>query len=394
MQNQEDNIEVMVSINVRTMKDSALKLKAFLEQHNIRTWVCVNMEAGVNYREEIVRAVKSCEIFIPLINDEWASSGECQDEYSLAKRLNLTSYEKEIAKPPQPRKPVILPIAFPNLVWDKYPHVELLAASTNFLVHDKASLLEGDTTQLFTNILYTVFPSLISFGINVHLLKEEMKNLGITLISENDSSTTKESKQQTPLSLIQQLQEHHHQQSLVMTALNNQMFNLLKDQKMEQPLHPDSELYSIKLLKERYLGTQVWTAGEGLIKGVDQFELTFKPIDEKIEEEKRELAQIEGFVIWKRIHVAMLPGGDESWFEGIKKSMTDNLTGTEQFSGTFNRREGVVRWQSSPFQRDEGADFALNHLCEVLLNHDGTLLSGFSKEDSDSASEPIRAKSF
>mmetsp|Transcript_45449 Transcript_45449/g.106283 ORF Transcript_45449/g.106283 Transcript_45449/m.106283 type:complete len:371 (+) Transcript_45449:170-1282(+) len=81
---------------------------------------------------------------MPLINDAWARSGECKDEFNLAKRLNLTSTEMGRTREGDPRLPVILPIAFSDLDWDAHSHVQLLAASTNFLVHGTKNLEAGD----------------------------------------------------------------------------------------------------------------------------------------------------------------------------------------------------------------------------------------------------------
>ena len=64
------------------------------------------------------------------------TSGECKDEFNFARRRNLTSHERGQTTDGQRRLPIIVPIAFSNLQWDKHEHVELLAASTNFLVHD------------------------------------------------------------------------------------------------------------------------------------------------------------------------------------------------------------------------------------------------------------------
>ena len=36
------------------------------------------MDGGIDYRDAIVEAVKKCQIFLPLINAEWAASGECK----------------------------------------------------------------------------------------------------------------------------------------------------------------------------------------------------------------------------------------------------------------------------------------------------------------------------
>jgi hypothetical protein len=105
------------------------------------------MSGGENYRTEIVSVVKSCKVFLPLLNDAWALSGECEDEYSLAKRLNLTSHESGRTIRSEKRQPIMLPVAFSDLKWNQYPHVELLAASTNFIVHRNNTLSEGPLDQ-------------------------------------------------------------------------------------------------------------------------------------------------------------------------------------------------------------------------------------------------------
>ena len=91
------------------------------------------MLGGDAFRDEIVTQGKCCDVFLLLLNEEWALSGECKDENALAKRLNLTSHERGRTKRTEPRLPVFIPVAFPNLNWSGHSHVELLAASTNFL---------------------------------------------------------------------------------------------------------------------------------------------------------------------------------------------------------------------------------------------------------------------
>ena len=108
-------------------------------------WMCTNsLDAGDKFRDEIVGAVKACKVFVPLINNEWAASGECYDEFSLAKRRNLTSHESGRTSPSGPRLPAIVPVAFPSLDWERFPHVELLAATTNFLLSSTEDVAEDN----------------------------------------------------------------------------------------------------------------------------------------------------------------------------------------------------------------------------------------------------------
>lgn len=103
-----------------------------------------SLDAGDKFRDEIVGAVKACKVFVPLINNEWAASGECYDEFSLAKRRNLTSHESGRTSPSGPRLPAIVPVAFPSLDWERFPHVELLAATTNFLLSSTEDVAEDN----------------------------------------------------------------------------------------------------------------------------------------------------------------------------------------------------------------------------------------------------------
>ena len=74
-------IDVMISLQVKSMQKSALYLRDILEQKGLSVWLCVEMSGGDQYRTEIVHAIKTCKVFLPLINNAWALSGECEDEY-------------------------------------------------------------------------------------------------------------------------------------------------------------------------------------------------------------------------------------------------------------------------------------------------------------------------
>ncbi len=73
-----DDCDVMISLNCRTMLPTAQRFRAFLEAHGVKVWLCVNMTAGADFRDEIISAVDSCEVFIPLINEAWCESKECK----------------------------------------------------------------------------------------------------------------------------------------------------------------------------------------------------------------------------------------------------------------------------------------------------------------------------
>ena len=71
---------------------SALYLLYFI------TWICYLflLLGGDNYRDEIARAVEEADVVILMLNNEWALSRECQDEFNFAKRLNLDNKSRGI----------------------------------------------------------------------------------------------------------------------------------------------------------------------------------------------------------------------------------------------------------------------------------------------------------
>lgn len=53
----------------------------------------MDMSGGEQYRNSIVHAASTVTYFVILLNQEWGLSGECEIEYNLAIRKNLTSHE-------------------------------------------------------------------------------------------------------------------------------------------------------------------------------------------------------------------------------------------------------------------------------------------------------------
>ena len=73
-----DDCDVMISLNCKTMLPTAQRLRTFLEARGVKVWLCTNMAAGADFRDEIIAAVDACEYFIPLINEAWCESKECK----------------------------------------------------------------------------------------------------------------------------------------------------------------------------------------------------------------------------------------------------------------------------------------------------------------------------
>jgi len=98
----------------------------------IRAWLCCDdIEAGQQWRKEILKAVKACTVFVPLVNIDWGNSGECEYECNLA--INLTTHSVKVNGQ---RKPVILPVAFPDITFPApagMEHIEVLSANHQFI---------------------------------------------------------------------------------------------------------------------------------------------------------------------------------------------------------------------------------------------------------------------
>jgi len=160
----------MISLNVRTMTEVAKALKLNIEeQFNAHVWICTDMVGGMVYRDEIVKAVDKAYAVILLVNNDWAESAECEDEYNYAKRLNLTSKI-------EPRQPLLLPIAFPDLDWQKRGHVRLLMSSTNAIVVKEATVSsvwpQLKETLLTLNIPQAVFKKDGSIDFTKHISRD------------------------------------------------------------------------------------------------------------------------------------------------------------------------------------------------------------------------------
>jgi len=266
------------------MKESALHLKNYLESKGLSVWICVDILGGENYRDEIIKAVKTCCVMVLLINDEWALSGECQDEYALAKRLNLTSHESGRTKRENPRKPSFIPIAFPNLNWTAHSHVELLAASTNFITHNSDSLVNGNTQQT----LNTVALSLKHLGFKIQIDAVETK----TVLSSE--ITTK----QAPITVQQQFDET----ALLLQVLSNSIQQLnfsFKENKITSSRNVEEkvELNVNNKLKKgaRYLGTSCFSGEVSNIEwaGWDSKELIITEYNEKSNKFKADFTSTE-----------------------------------------------------------------------------------------------------
>eukprot|EP00808_Paulinella_micropora_P026015 g69024.t1 len=114
--------DVMISLNCATMAKQAAEFRGYLNRQGYTTWICLDMNAGASFREEIVLAATLCKVFVPLMNEAWANSKECQFEFKIAQRNNLVD-----------GRPTILPIVLDNLNTKKYPLIHGVMCNTNAL---------------------------------------------------------------------------------------------------------------------------------------------------------------------------------------------------------------------------------------------------------------------
>ena len=103
--------------------------------------------------------------------------GECGDEFSLAKRLHLTSHESGRTTREKPRLPIFIPFAFSNLDWNAYPHIQLLAASTNFIVHDAPTLETGNTPKRLDDLLLSMHGAGLPVDLPERLIKSDANEI-------------------------------------------------------------------------------------------------------------------------------------------------------------------------------------------------------------------------
>jgi len=117
-----DKYEVMISFHVESSKVLAKQLKEYLEQRNISVFVCTDLKPGSNFRTKIATAALHCKVFVPLINEEWAKSKECDYEYNIAQRSSIKEGH-----------PIIAPIIVTKFDVKLYDIVQALLCNFNVI---------------------------------------------------------------------------------------------------------------------------------------------------------------------------------------------------------------------------------------------------------------------
>eukprot|EP01047_Picozoa_sp_COSAG01_P071671 COSAG01_NODE_11184_length_1988_cov_2.370566_3_plen_267_part_00 len=95
--------EVMISFNTSTAGEEAIALTKYLEAHDIKTFCtalwCPQGGAGANWRQDTIKGVKTCKVYVPLMTDGWQDSTECQFETQRA--LNRLAAQQVVFVPVQ-----------------------------------------------------------------------------------------------------------------------------------------------------------------------------------------------------------------------------------------------------------------------------------------------------
>jgi hypothetical protein len=127
-------------------------------------------------------------------------------------------------------------------------------------------------------------------------------------------------------------------------------------------------------LKERYLGTQAWTSGDRSVKGVDEFEFQIEQVDED-----KDRVYVQGRVVWRRIRVDDVGGADPDYLDQVSYPLDNDKSGTEIFSGHFEKHGGLLLLKGQSRSPDEEMYFGLSNYYRLLVSPDGCELSGVSQ---------------
>jgi hypothetical protein len=325
--------QVMVSLHVSSMKSSVAELTKRLEAKGLATWSCLEVPSGANYRDHIFDAVSTCQFMVLLINQEWADSAECEDEFLLAKRLNLTSHASGRSKKGEPRYPVFIPVAFPNLDWNSNRHVYQLSTSTNFIIHDADTLLQG--TDTFSVIMSALAQHGANIDVPLSLLPATPNGAGGSKGGSGGSESTRPAPGTLALS-IQSAVSAAQGHLVLLASLSSQIGSLLN---IESP-DPLQETADVPTIAENspFMGLTTgeykccrWTdATEFRITSLDHSASTFEGVVVQ-EELNKEPVNAQG--------EAFSRGAGAAWFKTRRKI-------TYYLKGTISNDAGLVTGKS------------------------------------------------
>lgn len=118
-------MDAMISLQCSSAEKIAKELNSFLRNKGYSTWICIEMQGGVTYREEIVVNASGSKTMIALMNVRWAESKECRYEFNIALRSQLTK-----------GLPHIIPIVLESFDFNTYPLITGVMANTNAIFYN------------------------------------------------------------------------------------------------------------------------------------------------------------------------------------------------------------------------------------------------------------------
>jgi len=351
-------LKVMISLNVATGAESARVLKRFLQGLGCNdVWVCTDsLRAGEDFRDAITSAVKQCDVMILLMTEAWAKSGECKDEYSYARRLNLTSHEKGVTAPNRPRKPLFIPIAFPDLNWE-HPHVELLSSTINFLICPE-EVLTGISGAV---VLESLARSLQSAGFDINFVGNASSSVTMTTQPTAGTSSASDTLAQVT-QLLSSVQ-------LSVAALEHR-----KRHEAKTPFEDKSYLQP-RILRERYFGVDTQRISGG--HAFTQMEMVVHrkvPQESKSKETEHALFDVDVSIHRVLIHVDD-PKDCLDWLKAVA-----GLTFEEKSKGTFNVHTGLLALSAYELVCDGDPRWALQKY-RLVANKEGDSITGVMSQE-------------
>lgn len=236
----------------------------------------------------------------------------------------------------------------PLQVWDEHPHIELLAASTNFIISPSNDFDRQNETFL------DILRALAGAGLNVPVRPEgpvESTSSSSSsspvkkLITKHSASAPAPSPRALASALLESLDS---QRQAIMSLIAALPAHAVAAAPAPSKAGPSSslvgiknaplasaisvtfpeerrELYSPKMLCSRYLGTQFWKVYDNKIEGTDSFEFSLTVGSENSDGD----CPVSGSIVWRRIYVRNLGGPMYAPYAAkIAEAIAKDLTGT------------------------------------------------------------------
>ena len=134
--------DVFLSHHVSSINSIARKFEDELDKLDITTFLCTSVRPGQDYRRLLTINAVKCKVFIAFINNAWAKSNECTNEFNCA----LSSFNKTL-------HPIIIPIVIGGFDWI-YDSIEEYPDAFNIISNFQCETLQdNDWEDVFQRVL-------------------------------------------------------------------------------------------------------------------------------------------------------------------------------------------------------------------------------------------------